>query len=59
MLLLLLFALLHCKEYKKYIIKPIVGGLGKSIMDFNELNISNTNNDNYKLHTQTSSVKVY
>ena len=31
----------------KYIIKPIVGGLGKNIMDFNELTLSNIDDNNY------------
>lgn len=32
---------------KKYIIKPIIGGLGKNVMDYNQLNILNIDNDEY------------
>ena len=43
---------------KKYIIKPVVGGLGKKIMDFNDLTISNIDNDNYIIQEKIIQTKI-
>jgi hypothetical protein len=43
---------------KKYIIKPIVGGLGKNIMDFNDLTISNIDNNNYIIQEKIIQTKI-
>ena len=43
---------------KKYIIKPIVGGLGKNIMDFNDLTISNIDDNNYIIQEKIIQTKI-
>ena len=43
---------------KKYIIKPVVGGLGKYIMDFNNLTISNIDNNNYIIQEKIIQTKI-
>ena len=43
---------------KKYIIKPIVGGLGKNIMDYNDLVISNIDNNSYIIQEKIIQTKI-
>jgi hypothetical protein len=43
---------------KTYIIKPVVGGLGKNIMDFNDLTISNIDNNNYIIQEKIIQTKI-
>jgi len=43
---------------KKYIIKPVVGGLGKNIMDFNDSTISNIDNNNYIIQEKIIQTKI-
>ena len=48
----------HLIYNKKYIIKPIIGGLGKNIMDYNELTISNIDDNNYIIQEKIIQTKI-
>lgn len=43
---------------KEYIIKPIVGGLGKYIKDYNELNIKNIDENNYIIQEKINQINT-